>query len=91
MQVVVVYGPPGRALEQYAALIQQSVPDARVATTGIPDDVTQETTEDVRRALLAGRDPAEAPILAKVADLVLELGLERAGRAGAAQVEDLPR
>lgn len=91
MHVVVVYGPPGRALEQYAAMIQSAAPDTKVAMMAIPDDVPPDMTEEVRRTLLAGRDPAEAPLLTKVADLALQLGRERAGTAGVAQAKDLSR
>lgn len=91
MQVVVVYGPPGRALEQYAAMIQSAALDTKVAMMAIPDDVTPDMTEEVRRTLLAGCGPAEAPLLTRVADLVLQLGRERAGTAGVAHAEDQPR
>lgn len=91
MHVVVVYGQPGRALEQYAAMIQRSAPDATVAAMAISDAVTPEANNEVRRALLAGRDPAEAQVLARVADLVLQLGTERAVKAGTAQAEEVPR
>lgn len=91
MQVVVVYGPPGRALEQYAAMIQSAAPDTKVAMMAIPDDITLDMTEEVRRTLLAGRDPAEAPLLTRVADLALQLGRERAGTAKSAHAEDLAR
>lgn len=88
---VVVYGPPGRALEQYAAMIQRSAPDVTVAAVAISGAVTPETKNEVRRALLAGRRPAEAQVLARVADLVLELGIERAAKVEIAQADEAPR
>lgn len=91
MHFVVVYGPPGSALEQYVAMIQRSAPDVTVAAMAISDAVTPEAKNEVRRALLTGRGPVEAQVLARVADLVLELCIERAARAEIAQAEEVPQ
>lgn len=91
MQIVVVYGPPGRALDQYAAMIKRTTPDVRVATMAVPDGISPTTADQVRQAILTDCDPDLAPVLAKAADLVLQLGMERAARRGTAQAEELNR
>lgn len=91
MHFVVVYGPPGSALEQYVSMIQRSAPDVTVAAMAISDAGTPDTKNELRRTLLTGRDLAEARVLARIADFVLELGIERAAMAEIAQAEEVPQ